>query len=102
MANCQASWITPISIHAPRVGSDLPGYIVCNKPHIISIHAPRVGSDPRISRNSASVRISIHAPRVGSDGMTFQDISTVLTISIHAPRVGSDLLYPNLSLTFQK
>ena len=79
MANCQASWSTPISIHAPRVGSD-----------------------PRISRNSASVRISIHAPRVGSDGMTFQDISTVLTISIHAPRVGSDLLYPNLSLTFQK
>ena len=56
----------PISIHAPRVGSDrfvkgdrrVPG---------ISIHAPRVGSDALAGKVSASQIISIHAPRVGSD-----------------------------------
>ena len=38
-------WDTRISIHAPRVGSDVRSFRVdsCNG---ISIHAPRVGSDP--------------------------------------------------------
>ena len=39
----------PISIHAPRVGSDLV-YHKCESPEHISIHAPRVGSDHRILR----------------------------------------------------
>ena len=58
---------TPISIHAPRVGSDvlLHDYpIVTFK---ISIHAPRVGSDQAYNDPELSDLISIHAPRVGSD-----------------------------------
>ena len=80
----------------------------------ISIHAPRVGSDILKSRRAFNVeiKISIHAPRVGSDAETldlsdktdsFQSTLPVwgatrskswafvhLAISIHAPRVGSD------------
>ena len=33
-----------ISIHAPRVGSDVDSWLAKGKP-VISIHAPRVGSD---------------------------------------------------------
>ncbi len=57
-----------ISIHAPRVGSDVihgpgdGGFVV------ISIHAPRVGSDETLGGNNMKTFIiSIHAPRVGSD-----------------------------------
>ncbi len=56
-----------ISIHAPRVGSDLeylpPGRAVSE----ISIHAPRVGSDNGAAQADQDRAISIHAPRVGSD-----------------------------------
>ena len=38
--------VQPISIHAPRVGSDSRYLVPCRDPDI-SIHAPRVGSDPR-------------------------------------------------------
>ena len=55
-----------ISIHAPRVGSDLVGQWSA-KQIGISIHAPRVGSDGTWKRKAQSIRISIHAPRVGSD-----------------------------------
>ena len=34
-----------ISIHAPRVGSDLTIMIIKEEKYYISIHAPRVGSD---------------------------------------------------------
>ena len=34
-----------ISIHAPRVGSDISFFFFCLPPEGISIHAPRVGSD---------------------------------------------------------
>ena len=34
----------------------------------ISIHAPRVGSDLKANLYCADYYISIHAPRVGSDG----------------------------------
>ena len=56
-----------ISIHAPRVGSDVTGFT--NKlRNWISIHAPRVGSDLRKAvRRVLVLKISIHAPRVGSD-----------------------------------
>ena len=100
-----------ISIHAPRVGSDvvdchlflssfnfnprsprgerqmsLPVVVSA----IISIHAPRVGSDnaPRKVR-VYGIAISIHAPRVGSDDNTGGSLNGAY-ISIHAPRVGSD------------
>ena len=58
-----------ISIHAPRVGSDLRGQLArCCLP--ISIHAPRVGSDADALPAMEPERISIHAPRVGSDFVT--------------------------------
>ena len=80
----------------------------------ISIHAPRMGSDRSlIASILSSTRISIHAPRMGSDsretppiflfikfqstlpgwGATFQRQvfdAQRLIISIHAPRMGSD------------
>ena len=56
----------------------------------ISIHAPRVGSDLiLIARAADAQKISIHAPRVGSDICSYIPIPAA-TISIHAPRVGSD------------
>ncbi len=83
-----------ISIHAPRVGSDLNRY--CRlAAFAISIHAPRVGSDlyfkivfrfffhfnPRspcgerqreAEKKVRARQISIHAPRVGSDTQDFR------------------------------
>ena len=57
-----------ISIHAPRVGSDIPHFTVKNRLDDISIHAPRVGSDLLNTVAVLSAEgISIHAPRVGSD-----------------------------------
>ena len=77
-----------ISIHAPRVGSDL--FIAAIKVYFsISIHAPRVGSDLYAFLVSLGRKISIHAPRVGSDNISGNNF-TVREISIHAPRVGSD------------
>ena len=103
--------LSKISIHAPRVGSDI--LILCIIPHrIISIHAPRVGSDGTSCKRCAGnadfnprspcgerhhllsclppvFYISIHAPRVGSD-ICVAGCCPRSTISIHAPRVGSD------------
>ena len=60
-------------------------------PDVISIHAPRVGSDVMDAVPVKTVTlISIHAPRVGSDVMDAVPVQTVTLISIHAPRVGSD------------
>ena len=105
---------SPISIHAPRTGSDLiltihiqptlpfqstlpargatPCPLIWRVPMPISIHAPRTGSD-RVS-NSASIwriLISIHAPRTGSDVTAYIIPDCGIMISIHAPRTGSDL-----------
>ena len=55
-----------ISIHAPRVGSDIKSVSITPNP-VISIHAPRVGSDCNFCTIRYAVNISIHAPRVGSD-----------------------------------
>ena len=79
----------------------------------ISIHAPRTGSDPELSLAPPAITISIHAPRTGSDhgqgeeryavtgfqstlparGATVAVCRLILhrQISIHAPRTGSDL-----------
>ena len=57
----------------------------------ISIHAPRVGSDIEAHGDTVDgLKISIHAPRVGSDIEAHGDTVDGLKISIHAPRVGSD------------
>ena len=57
----------------------------------ISIHAPRVGSDLLRRLELGGARISIHAPRVGSDPVPLPYHVVRVDISIHAPRVGSDL-----------
>ena len=56
----------PISIHAPREGSDLA---LSTSPYDtgISIHAPREGSDRAAETGRPRRPISIHAPREGSD-----------------------------------
>ena len=59
--------VAAISIHAPRVGSDLATLTFCALFGVISIHAPRVGSDQLAQGSLSPHVISIHAPRVGSD-----------------------------------
>ena len=100
-----------ISIHAPRMGSDIALY-PSGRWLGISIHAPRMGSDkkpagslpagsdfnPRspdgerlqhATINALRLAISIHAPRMGSD-ISIMAITRCIRISIHAPRMGSD------------
>ena len=78
----------PISIHAPRTGSDSP----ISSDKIANLHFnPR---SPHGERHWALlvehyVRISIHAPRTGSDKI-FAGNECQPLISIHAPRTGSD------------
>ena len=82
--------IGEISIHAPRVESDMDmdgaylarrlfqstlpvwratsGFLLCGGVFVISIHAPRVESDKAVNaRWNKEKAISIHAPRVESD-----------------------------------
>ena len=79
-----------ISIHAPRVGSDMVlhilGYI-----KEISIHAPRVGSD--IAKNGGQHSLHTFQSTLPVWGATprLNWLLSVQEISIHAPRVGSDL-----------
>ena len=79
----------PISIHAPRTGSDMPPTKMVRY-CCISIHAPRTGSDSGGRSDDAVVGISIHAPRTGSDGFQRPPFVRRSSISIHAPRTGSD------------
>ena len=79
-----------ISIHAPRTGSDCRR-IRCARSVCISIHAPRTGSDGAISTGGKGDAISIHAPRTGSDNAEANQKFRAISISIHAPRTGSDL-----------
>ena len=58
----------PISIHAPRTGSDAADGFLHYMHNQISIHAPRTGSDViPIFSDVYMHGISIHAPRTGSD-----------------------------------
>ena len=101
-----------ISIHAPRVGSDVAITPMRELPIIfqstlpvwgatafeavalsdaaISIHAPRVGSDDGLRRRSGDIgHFNPRSPcgeRHGADADKIIDAE----ISIHAPRVGSD------------
>ena len=79
-----------VSIHAPRVGSDVPPRLEARPPPHVSIHAPRVGSDPDTTNLILFETVSIHAPRVGSDSNLLVS-SGFGKVSIHAPRVGSDV-----------
>ena len=55
-----------ISIHTPRMGSDLAGDFL-NGCQAISIHTPRMGSDSEYPCPAIWRHISIHTPRMGSD-----------------------------------
>ena len=56
----------------------------------ISIHAPRTGSDEQKRAAQKARYISIHAPRTGSDMTDAAAVAEGKDISIHAPRTGSD------------
>ena len=60
-----------ISIHAPRVGSDVVyAYLLCFRTHF----NPRSPCGERLEKQKADIggsEISIHAPRVGSDSIGF-------------------------------
>ena len=77
-----------ISIHAPRMGSD-----VCDRSAVrlntISIHAPRMGSDYSHSSASRYTRFQSTLPAWGATALRFMILDTE-KISIHAPRMGSD------------
>ena len=101
----------PISIHAPREGSDISfstiaqfyGYFYPRSPRgerrsrCCSSSAssrflstlPARGATPTLVRMLPAATISIHAPREGSDELIFCNHRTD-QISIHAPREGSD------------
>ena len=76
--------------------STLPGWGATNAMRAadavgyISIHAPRMGSDMELLDSRILVRISIHAPRMGSDRTLLCERHRIPRISIHAPRMGSD------------
>ena len=59
--------VVMISIHAPRMGSDVGRLLDLEQHKLISIHAPRMGSDKAKLLGSLILLISIHAPRMGSD-----------------------------------
>ena len=85
--------ICKISIHAPRVGSDMTATpsAIRRLRHFYP-RSPR--GERRFYRDSRlyAKAISIHAPRVGSDQKAVAQFKPTIPISIHAPRVGSDFL----------
>ena len=100
-----------ISIHAPRVGSDISerpprgrvGYFnprspcgerrrtSCMRPSTAEFQStlPVWGATITMCIDELQLDISIHAPRVGSDFFSAM-MYNYPDISIHAPRVGSD------------
>ena len=107
-----------ISIHAPRTGSDSPGFARRLTATVFQSTLPARGATTWGAKKYASQDISIHAPRTGSDsanstGKKPQNyfnprsphgerqpcgchIHVGQAISIHAPRTGSDDLYNDL------
>ena len=79
-----------ISIHAPRVGSDLSSSPLFYVPSEISIHAPRVGSDVRKTVFPTSSALFQSTLPVWGATRRCLPIGRSAYISIHAPRVGSD------------
>ena len=83
---------TDISIHAPRMGSDLGFSLFIQWSKDFNPRSPD-GERPEIVRRLLeTVFISIHAPRMGSDRLRFET-PQIKAISIHAPRMGSDPSY---------
>ena len=105
--------IFPISIHAPRAGSDLEQTVLRLAHRHFNPRSP-CGERPLYGNPRGRERaISIHAPRAGSDSVVFFVLIAILRfqstlpvrgattavclmplpwlISIHAPRAGSDV-----------
>ena len=102
----------PISIHAPRTGSDRSrkSCLLCGShfnprsPHgerrapltlvwpweAFQSTLPARGATTRLTMTSRQRSISIHAPRTGSDVGVIGVPCAAAVISIHAPRTGSD------------
>ena len=78
-----------ISIHAPRMGSDLAP--VNLYPHSSQFQStlPAWGATGKSGKVYSQNAISIHAPRMGSD-IRDRALLCLSWISIHAPRMGSD------------
>ena len=84
------AWQLPISIHAPREGSDpltLHRSRACST--FLSTLPARGATVPALLA-LGGIAISIHAPREGSDLDIFTPPQNASEISIHAPREGSD------------
>ena len=92
---CTAIFTANISIHAPRVGSDLVIVHGLLTDICISIHAPRVGSDSRGSTGRTTNRPFQSTLPVWGATQALRNLCITLCISIHAPRVGSDLCRAN-------
>ena len=87
---CQKCKDLPISIHAPRVGSDYYEALARGGSRYISIHAPRVGSDQAIDTyRCQSAQFQSTLPVWGATTLP-ETGGEAVPISIHAPRVGSD------------
>ena len=89
MRRANSSPRRPISIHAPRMGSDLPGARGHLRRGQISIHAPRMGSDAVFAMPQVWWRISIHAPRMGSDPAVWVSIIATLLFQSTLPGWGA-------------
>ena len=74
----------------PARGATCPDLPLLDVVHPISIHAPREGSDVVVVDEVGLFGISIHAPREGSDVLAKVGEGHRIRISIHAPREGSD------------
>ena len=82
----------PISIHAPREGSDRRlEHSECHGYEFQST-LPARGATAIDKYLPTVYHISIHAPREGSDVQTLEPGTQATAISIHAPREGSDEL----------
>ena len=84
--------VVAISIHAPRVGSDIRRKTSVTATPLFQSTLPVWGATLCFKHFFEFFFISIHAPRVGSDPFTQQLLNKIVrSISIHAPRVGSDI-----------
>ena len=78
-----------ISIHAPRMGSDISAADAFGNPDI-SIHAPRMGSDRGDAKHDGGqCEFQSTLPGWGATHHRHA-VRSVRQISIHAPRMGSD------------
>ncbi len=81
--------LKPVSIRAPRVGSDPFNDNITHHPSEFQSALPVWGATYSAFASSCVIEVSIRAPRVGSDQAPFQ-FRKNQNVSIRAPRVGSD------------